>query len=170
MERFQHVLKKQTTHLKNGFTLIEIMVSITIVGILTAITVPSYQSYLIKSKVSTLLTLAGPMQLEVEKQLVTGTTIGADIDASLSSFAAQSGVSTVSSYPFTNGPTGGANITVDMTQFGATGTLCFSLMGTLGTNGVVTWQCLGDTVYTSPASNFNYLPTTCLKASGTAPS
>ena len=37
---------------KNGFTLIDLMISVTIIGILAAITIPAYQNYNIRSQVS----------------------------------------------------------------------------------------------------------------------
>lgn len=38
--------------LKNGFTLIELMVTVAIVGILSAIAVPAYNSYVVRGKLS----------------------------------------------------------------------------------------------------------------------
>jgi type IV pilus assembly protein PilE len=38
---------------QNGFTLVEVMITVVIVGVLTAIAVPSYQQYIVKAKRST---------------------------------------------------------------------------------------------------------------------
>lgn len=42
--------KKSLHHYKNGFTLIEVMIVVAIVGILAAIAYPSYQEYIASSK------------------------------------------------------------------------------------------------------------------------
>ena len=48
-----------------GFTLIELMIVIAIIGILAAIAIPAYQDYTIRSKVSEGLNMAGAAKLAV---------------------------------------------------------------------------------------------------------
>ena len=50
---------------QKGFTLIELMIVIAIIGILAAIAIPAYQDYTVRAKVSEGLNLAGAAKLAV---------------------------------------------------------------------------------------------------------
>jgi type IV pilus assembly protein PilA len=53
--------------LQNGFTLIELMIVVAIIGILAAIALPAYQDYTIRSKVSEGLVLSGGIKTAIEE-------------------------------------------------------------------------------------------------------
>lgn len=57
---------------QSGFTLMELMIVVAIVGILAAFAVPSYQDYLIRAKVSEGLNLAEPAKAVVTENALSG--------------------------------------------------------------------------------------------------
>lgn len=60
----------------NGFSLIELMVVVAIVGILAAIAIPSYQKYIEKAKFSEVIASTEPYKLAVSLDLQENTPIG----------------------------------------------------------------------------------------------
>ena len=57
--------------MQKGFTLIELMIVVAIIGILAAIAIPAYQDYTARSQMSEGLSLAGGMRIAMEESFQT---------------------------------------------------------------------------------------------------
>ncbi|WP_461515833.1 pilin [Porticoccus sp.] len=65
-------MKKQVQQIQKGFTLIELMIVVAIIGILAAVALPAYQTYVIKSKLSEVIMATSQCRTAVSEVYQTG--------------------------------------------------------------------------------------------------
>ena len=143
--------------IQQGFTLIELMIVVAIVGILAAIALPAYRDYTIRAKVSEGLAAAGACKTSVSDYAANKGTLPADLAASgcsssptqyLGGLDVASGVITVTTAA--NTELGDASSkTVKLTP-SAPDTATFV---------IATWTCRPGT--TGTAMDTKYLPGSC---------
>ncbi|MFV5593232.1 pilin [Acinetobacter junii] len=71
--------------MQKGFTLIELMIVVAIIGILAAIAIPQYQNYIAKSQVSRVMSESGAMKTTVETCINEGRTAAVESNAAAGS-------------------------------------------------------------------------------------
>lgn len=136
---------------QKGFTLIELMIVVAIIGILAAVAIPAYSDYTNRAKVSEGLSLAAGAKTTVSENILAGS---ADWASGVTPIT--STVGNVDSIAIASGATAGTSgvITVDYVDTVTTGTLTLTPSG--GTGGTpIAWACAASGIDTS------LLPSNC---------
>ena len=134
-------------HIQKGFTLIELMIVVAIIGILAAVALPAYQDYTIRAKVSELVLAASGFKTSVAEKAAT--------DGALTS--AGVGLTVTSGGKVTGGSVSDGGIITILGSSTSVGTaVTIILTPSVSASGSVAWACS-----TGNSAIYKFVPAEC---------
>jgi type IV pilus assembly protein PilA len=126
--------------IQKGFTLIELMIVVAIIGILAAVALPAYQDYTARAKVSEVVLMTAPAKLAVSE---TASSLGglASVTSANSGYTFPGATRYVSAVSVADG-TGIVVVTTSLPNLGGTTiTMTPTAVGGATGAGQLTWKC-----------------------------
>ena len=137
-------------NIQKGFTLIELMIVVAIIGILAAIAIPAYSDYTKRAKVTELVTAGSACKASVSEYFQAEQAFPADIDA-----AGCSAQSTDKIASLSLGANGVITVAAREAGAGVTGNYVLTPTEAATGSGVLEWACDASTI------EAKYLPANC---------
>jgi type IV pilus assembly protein PilA len=135
--------------IQKGFTLIELMIVVAIIGILAAVALPAYQDYTVRAKVTEGLSMASAAKLAVSENASNGK----NYDSGWTAPAATAAVTSIGITAATGVVTitytaaaGGGTVTMVPASGGTAFTGGTATASTVPSGGSITWSCTGGTL------------------------
>lgn len=132
---------------QKGFTLIELMIVIAIIGILAAVALPAYQDYTIRAKATDMISLVTPAKLAVTETVLNNNAYPADFTAAGYTPATSEYVSSISL-----GGSGVITVAANSTNLGAA--VSMTMTPSTNASGTVEWSC-------AATAGTKYMPASC---------
>lgn len=154
------------TRKQSGFTLIELMIVVAIIGILAAIAIPRYQDYTVRAKMSEVINMMTPAKASISESYISNGAFPTDATAAGVEVGAQGNYIASAAYATAGtGDTATATIiyTLDSAANGVPTEVAGAQVGMKASikNGAVDWSC---GIPTTGNVDEKYLPGSCREA------